>query len=167
MKIKKLDVVVALLSGTACLGLLLNIPVWALFFGWAWYFALGSTPAVFRKAIPPMLLGYTAGFITILVDNIVSNIVVLCITVAIMVFGIMLSIKTKMFENSLVSFNAFSILFAGYYAGVFPAVEPSRWDVNNLLISIGWLGLANIIGLLFGFISIRLGVGIVKEKEEK
>lgn len=167
MKIKKLDVVVALMSGIACFALVLDIPVWALFFGWAWYFALGSTPKAFRKAIPPMLLGYAAGFITILLNNIVNNIFILAAAVAAMVFVIMLSTKTKMFENSLVSFNAFSILFAGYYTGSFPAVEPSRWDVNNLLISIGWLAMVNVVGLLFGFISIRLGVGAVKEEQAK
>jgi hypothetical protein len=158
MKLQKIDFAVAILAGIACFAMLFNLPVWTLFIGWAWYFALGAKPEVFKLAIPPMLLGYVMAAISIVIYALSNyNIVILAIAVAITVFMIMLSTKTKLFASSLASFNTYSCMFAGYYAVNFPKLESSGMDINNILVCIGWLALANVIGLLFGFVSVKLG----------
>ena len=43
-KLTSLDFSVAILAGVSCLFMYIDVPVWALFVGWAWYFALGSKP---------------------------------------------------------------------------------------------------------------------------
>jgi hypothetical protein len=158
MKIEKMDVSVAVLAGLSCFTMLIGLPVWTIFIGWAWYFALGADPSGFGKAIPPMLLGYAMAAISIVVFALSNfNIVALSISVAATVFIIMLSLKTKLFAHSLASFNTYSCMFAGYYAVSFPKVESSAMDLNNILICIGWLSLANVIGLCFGYVSVKLG----------
>lgn len=158
MKLQKLDFSVAILAGLACLFMLVNIPVWAIFIGWAWYFALGAEPAAFKKSIPPLLLGYAMAGIAAVVYAVSGyNIWALVAVVAVTVFVIMLSLKTKVFAESLPSFNTYSCMFAGYYAVNFPQMKSSVMDLNNILICIGWLVLANVIGLCFGFVSVKLG----------
>jgi hypothetical protein len=158
MKIQKLDFAVAILAGLSCFTMLFNLPVWTLFIGWAWYFAMGAKPEVFKQAIPPMLLGYLMAAFAIIAYALSNyNIVILAIAVAITVFIIMLSLKTKLFSASLASFNTYSCMFAGYYAVNFPKMEAAAMDINNILICIGWLALANVIGLVFGFVSVKLG----------
>lgn len=157
MKIQKLDISVAVLAGFACLALLVKLPVWAIFIGWAWYFALGAEPIVFKKAIPPLLLGYVMAAVSIFLYALNNNsLLILCGSVMITVFIIMLSLKMPMFSHSLVSFSAYSCMFAGYYAVNFPQVESGSMNIINLLICIGWLAMSNLIGLLFGFLSVKL-----------
>ena len=167
MKIQKLDIVVPIIGGLTCFLLLLNIPVWALFFGWAWYFNLGAAPNVFKKAIPPMFFGYVVAGISIIVFNALSgNIYVLAAIVCLTIFLLMLSMKASVFAASLASFNAYSCLFAGYFAGNYPALaNGGPWDLYNVVISILWIALANVLGLICGYLSIRLGVQKNQAKE--
>lgn len=158
MKIQKLDVSVAVLAGLSCLTMLINLPVWALFIGWAWYFALGTNVSCFAKAIPPMILGYVLAGVAIIVFSLSDfNIIALCVIVGFTVFIIMLSLKVNLFSHSLASFNAYSCMFVGYYAASFPKAESWALDINNIIVCIGWLSLANIIGLCFGYASVKLG----------
>ena len=159
MKLEKLDFSVAILAGLACLALPINIPVWAIFIGWAWYFALGANAAVFKQSIPPMILGYVVGAIAIVVYTATNyNLVALIIAVAITVFIVMLSLKTSMFGCSLASFNAYSCLFAGYYAGSFPqAADGGTYDIKNVCIAAAWIAMANVLGLIIGWVSVKLG----------
>lgn len=157
MKLKKIDFSVAILSGLACFALLFKFPVWALFFGWAWYGPMGGNAGAFKKAIPPMLLGYLMAAISIIAFDLTNeNIFVMVISVAVTVFIIMLSIKTKVFAEIVPSFNAYSCMFAGFYFGAFPVQESSAYNLNNVFICIAWLALANVVGLCFGFISTKI-----------
>jgi hypothetical protein len=157
--VKKLDIAVGALAFVACLGLLFGFPVWGLFFGWCWYFVMGGTPDVFKRAIPPMILGYALASIAILAYAISNfNIWAVSSTVAVTVFVLMLSLKTKVFGESLPSFNAYSCLFVGYYAGTFPQMASGGpFDIMNLLTAVLWIALSNVVGLVFGFVSVRIG----------
>ncbi|MDO4845005.1 MAG: DUF1097 domain-containing protein [Oscillospiraceae bacterium] len=162
-KITRLDIVVALLAGLSCFFMAIpsvNFPVWALFIGWAWYFAEGAQPKAFRRAIPPMLYGYACAAISAIVFAAFGfQLYVLALIVAITVFAIMLSTKANVFSMSLASFNAFSCMFAGYYAGNFPALaDGGAADWKNALIAALWIAFANVVGLCFGWLSIKLGV---------
>lgn len=160
MKITKLDVSVAILAGIACYTMLAGLPVWAIFIGWAWYFVLGATPAAFKQAIPPMILGYVLAAVSILVFTASGfQMPVLAVIVAITVFVVMLSLKSATFSCSIASFNAYSCMFAGYYAANFPKSEAMALDINNVAICALWLALSNVIGLALGYVSVRLGVG--------
>lgn len=91
------------------------------------------------------------------------NIWAVVIAVAVTVFVLMLSLKTELFSCSLASFNAYSCLFAGYYAGNFPKLEDGSFlDWKNLCIAILWIAITNIVGLFCGWLSIRLGVAVEK-----
>ncbi|MNO62398.1 hypothetical protein D3C76_530710 [compost metagenome] len=158
MKLTKLDFSVAILAGLTCLTMYFDLPVWALFIGWAWYFALGAKPGAFKEAIPAMLLGYILAAVAVVVYAASGHqMIALVLVVAVTVFLIMLSLKTSVFSCSLASFNAYSCMFAGYYAGNFPKVESISLDLNNVLICVLWLVLANVIGLLCGYISVTVG----------
>lgn len=163
MKVTRLDICVALLAGIACFFMAIpavNFPVWALFIGWAWYFAEGAKPAAFKRAIPPMLFGYACAVVSAIVFAALGfHIFVLALIVAVTVFCIMLSMKSSLFAMSLASFNAFSCMFAGYYAGNFPALaNGGAADWKNAVIAALWIAFANVIGLCFGWLSIKLGV---------
>ncbi|GBG57799.1 hypothetical protein SPFL3102_01518 [Sporomusaceae bacterium FL31] len=58
---------------------------------------------------------------------------------------------------SLASFNAYSCMFAGYYAHAFPVQTDY---ISNLLFAMLWITGANFLGLVFGWLSIFLsGLG--------
>jgi len=165
MKLEKLDFSVAILAGLACLALPLNIPVWAIFIGWAWYFALGANTAVFKQGIPPMIIGYILAAVSIVIYDVSGfNLMVLIVAVAVTVFIIMLSLKTSLFACSLTSFNAYSCLYAGYYAGSFPkAANGGSFDIKNVCIAAAWIMMANVLGLIIGWLSVTLGAAGNKE----
>ncbi|MDX8417183.1 MAG: DUF1097 domain-containing protein [Absicoccus sp.] len=167
MKIERLDIVIAVLAGISCLGGLIKIPVWALFIGETWYFTLGSNPEAFKKSIPPMIEGYILAAIAILAYAASGfSMGVQVLTVIGTVIILMLSLKTKMFACSLASFNSYSCLFAGYYAGYFPKLDVvSFLDWKNLVIAMLWIALANVIGLFCGWLCIRLGASVTKEEK--
>jgi hypothetical protein len=135
MKITKLDFSVAILAGLTCLTMKFGLPVWALFIGWAWYFALGAKSIVFKQAIPALFVGYLLASISIVTYAVSGyQMIALIIAVAVTVFILMLSIKTSIFSCSLASFNAYSCMFAGYYAGNFPKIESTSYDLNNIIV---------------------------------
>jgi len=158
MKPNRLDFIVAIIAFFTVFALKINLPVWAIFFGWAWYFVLGGNVSVFKKAIPSMLLGFVLGGISIFASAASSgNFYVLAATVCVTVFILMLSLKTKLFSCSLASFNAYSIIFAGFYALNFPNIVNGGFgDIGNILIAIAWFSLASIVGLICGYVSITL-----------
>lgn len=157
MKIEKKDLISAIIAGLICFSVLIDIPVWAMFIGWGWYTALGSKVSVFKKAVPSMFVGYLMSAISIIAYTASNeNIYVLVFGVGITVFIQMLTLKIKALSCALTSFNGYSCLFAIYAAGTFPAVSTSmKWDVNNVFIAILWTGLANVLGLLCGYFSVK------------
>ena len=54
-----IEIVVGVLGGLSCIVTIsgLGLPVWALFIGWAWYFALGAQPSAFKKIVPAVFPG--------------------------------------------------------------------------------------------------------------
>lgn len=46
-----IELVVPVLAALSCLLMKVGggIPVWAVFLGWAWYFAMGATPSILKK----------------------------------------------------------------------------------------------------------------------
>ena len=159
MRIERMDIISAVIAGLICFGVLINIPVWAMFIGWGWYTALGSKVSVFKKAIPSMFVGYLMSAISIIAYTASNeNVYVLVLTVGITVFVQMQTLKIKTFSCALASFNGYSCLFAIYAAKTFPGVSTSmKWDVNNVLIALLWTGLANILGLLCGYFGVKWG----------
>jgi len=159
--INSLDISVAVLAAVSCLGVLIGLPIWALFIGWAWYFTLGATSAVFKQGIPPMFVGSSLAVLAIvLIDAFSSSVaplMAMIFAVFITVFLLMLTLKIETLNCSLVSFNAYSCMFAGYYATSFPA---QTGYVSNLFYAVLWITGANFLGLVFGWLSIKLaGVG--------
>lgn len=156
-KINKLDLSVALLAGVSCLGSLIGLPIWALFIGWAWYFALLKSKTIFKTAVPPMICGSMLAVIAILsidaLSLIMPGLLAMIIGVTVTVFLLMLSTKIEALSFSLVSFNAYSCMFAGYYASTFP-VQDSYFA--NFGLAIAWITGANFLGLIFGYLSIKL-----------
>ncbi len=160
MKVGALDFAVAILAGVSCLFMLINVPVWALFVGWTWYFVLGCTPDTIKKCIPPLITGALLAVLAFILIDILSktgidstfSLTSTIIAVVITVFLLMLSLEIPQLNNSLVSFNAYSCFFVGYAAGTFLPIQ----GMPTLLNAIIWIAGANFIGVLFGWMSIKL-----------
>lgn len=156
-KIEALDVSVGLLAGVSCFGFIIGLPIWALFIGWAWYFALVASGAVFKTAVPPMITGSLMAVLAIILIDQFAKVMpflpAMIIAVTITVFCLMLTLKIPALSYSLVSFNGYSCMFAGYYAGNFP---PQDSYAMGFVYAVLWITGANFIGLLFGWTSIKL-----------
>ncbi len=155
-KIEALDVSVAVLAGVSCLFMYLSVPVWALFVGWAWYFALGASADLIQKSVLPLITGSVlAAAAFLLIDalgSVMPSMPATIIAVIITVFLLMLTLKIPACGISLISFNAYSCLFVGYGAGEYMAIEGLPPLLNAML----WIGGANFIGVLFGWLSIAV-----------
>lgn len=153
-KIESLDVSVAILAGVSCLFMFLSIPVWALFVGWAWYFALGSRPELIKKCIPPLIAGNVLAAVTFLLIDLfgkaMPSMPATIIAVVITVFLLMMTLKLPGFGLSLISFNAYSCLFVGYGAGEYMVISGMPPLLNAMI----WVGIGNFIGVIFGWFSI-------------
>ncbi|HWQ79315.1 MAG TPA: DUF1097 domain-containing protein [Anaerovoracaceae bacterium] len=165
MKINSLDFSVAILAGISCIGFVIGLPIWALFIGWAWYFTLGATKAGFKEATPPMLAGSLLAVLAIVLIDVFAGFMpflgAMMLSVLITVFLLMLTLKIPGFGCSLASFNAYSCMFAGYYAGTFPTQEQYAM---GLVYAVIWITGANFLGLIFGYLSVYFaGLG----KKEK
>lgn len=155
-KIEPLDLSVAGLAALSCLLILLKIPVWSLFIGWAWYYTLGGKPGIFKQATPPMLAGSLLAILAfILIDmfsSVMPGIVATMIAVFITVFTLMIVLKFPAFSTSLVAFNAYSCVFIGYAAKAYMSVG----GMPPLLNAFIWITGANFLGLIFGWFSLEV-----------
>jgi hypothetical protein len=161
-RIEKLDVSVALLAGASCLLMYMDIPVWAVFIGWAWYFSLGATPDLIGKSIPSAVCGAVLAVAAYLLIDVMNGlitekhpelwIVAVIIPVILTVFLLMLTLKIPGLNVSLVSFNAYSCFFVGFAAGTYMPIPGFETHVNAII----WVTGGNIVGLLFGWASIKL-----------
>lgn len=155
-KIGALDISVALLAGVSCLFMYISVPVWAIFIGWAWYFNLGATPDLIKKAILPMLAGSALAVVAfVLIDvfgGFMPSMAAVILAVVITVFLLMLTLKVPVLNISLASFNAYSCMFVGYAAGAYMAIDGMPTYLNAVI----WITGANFLGLLFGWASIVL-----------
>lgn len=152
-----IDVVVALLAGVSCLAALpgLGFPVWAIFIGWAWYFALGATPAAMKQIYPSILPGAVLAALCIFLINMFAKSMAvmpaMIIAVVITVFLLMLALRIKCFNCSLSGFNAYSSVFATFYGGFFPQTgEPG----HDIIFAMLWAMIGNALGPIFGYLSV-------------
>lgn len=153
-----IEVVVGILGGISCLVTIsgLGLPVWALFIGWAWYFALGATPSAFKVIIPAVfpgallaglciwLMGFLASFGFTGMPN-------MFVCVALTVFLLMCALRISVFSASLPAFNAYSSVFALYAIGAFPDLP-----IGSTLSCCLWALIGNLLGPVFGWLSIVL-----------
>jgi hypothetical protein len=155
-KIGALDVSVAALAAVSCLFIYIQVPVWGIFVGWAWYFALGATPDLIKKGILPLLAGAALAVAAFLLIDLFSlameSMPATIISVFITVFLLMLTLKIPVLNMSLISFNGYSCIFVGYAAGAFLPIA----GMPSLLNALIWVAGANFIGLLFGWLSIAI-----------
>lgn len=159
MKITALDISVTLLAGLACLFYFIHpdAPVWALFIGWAWYFALGSKPENIKKSIPHILIGAglaISAFIMIALLNAtgMNGTISICIAVMVTVFILMMTLKFKQCSISLISFNAYTSIFVAFSYNAYPIIESLPGYINVVLMVSGF----SFIGVLFGWLSIAV-----------
>jgi hypothetical protein len=160
---KKLDFSVAILAGASCLLMYINVPVWGVFIGWAWYFTLGASPGLLKKAVLPSIAGSALAVAAFLLIDLFSlaapPMAATILSVVITVFALMMTLKAEIFNPSLISFNAYSCIFVGYGAGAYLAVE----GMPPLLNAAIWITGANYLGLAFGWLSIFIsGLGAKK-----
>lgn len=165
-----IEVVVPVLAAISCLVALpqLGLPVWALFIGWAWYFALGANPAVLKKVYPSMIPGALLAAICIWLINVfmkfMSLMPAMMLAVLITVFLLMCVLRVPLTSCGLAAFNGYSCVFAAYYGGFFPQTgSPGR----DILMALLWSLAANFIGPLFGYLSIFFTFPGQKKEEKK
>lgn len=155
-----IEVTVAVLAGLSCFVTIapVGLPVWALFIGWAQYFALGATPSAMKKIYPALIPGSLLAALCILfINNLYPLIGVMpsmMISVVITVFFLMLTLKIKLFDCGLAAFNGYSCVFATYYGGFFPN-DPEMASVS-ILVALIWSFLGTSLGPIFGFLSVYL-----------
>ena len=158
MKLERLDFSVAILAALSCILMAADIPVWALFVGWAWYFALGAEPSLIKKGIAPLIAGSVLAFAAFLLIDLLTMVglpwlLPTILSVFITVFVLMLTLKVPALNYSLISFNAYSCVFVGFSTGTYYAVSGMPSYLNAFI----WITGANFLGLIFGWLSIRLG----------
>lgn len=154
-----IEVVVGVLGGLSCLVTIsgLGLPVWALFIGWAWYFALGATPDAFKKIVPAVFPGaLLAAFCIWLMGaletaGIIAGMPNMIICVTLTVFLLMCSLRIPVFSASLPAFNAYSSVFALSAIGAYPDLA-----IGPVLSCCLWAIIGNLLGPVFGWLSIVL-----------
>ncbi|MDR1043091.1 MAG: DUF1097 domain-containing protein [Clostridiales Family XIII bacterium] len=167
MKIQGLDVSVALLAGASCLLMVIQVPVWAVFIGWAWYFTLGAKPELIKKGILPSIAGSVLACVAFPLIGALSAVMpplaATIISVIITVFLLMLTLKVPILNFSLMSFNAYSCIFVGYAAGTYLVID----GMPALLNAGVWITGGNILGLIFGWLSILFSTSRKQKADEE
>ncbi|MBC7078127.1 MAG: DUF1097 domain-containing protein [Synergistales bacterium] len=153
-----IEIVVTILAALSCLVSVpsLQLPVWALFIGWAWYFALGGTPEVLKKIYPAMLPGSLLAVLCIWLANLLVGympgllavIVAVLITVAILMY----MLRIPLTSATLPAFNAYSCVFAAFYGKQF--YNPTGDFVRDLWVAFATVFIACALGPLFGYLSV-------------
>lgn len=153
-----IEVVVGVLGGLSCLVTMQGIgfPVWALFIGWAWYFALGATPAAFKKIYPSVIPGSLLAALCIWMIGWFAGMGLggmpgMMLAVAITVFLLMMALKIPVCNSSLPAFNAYSSVFALFAIGGYPELA-----IGPILSCMLWAMIGNFLGPIFGWLSITL-----------
>ena len=157
LKVNAADVIIAGLSALAGLGALLQLPVWAIFIGWAWYIALGSKKSAIREAgitaVMAAVLALSAIALTDALQPFMQPLTASMAAVFVAILLLMIFMKLPVFTSSLVAFNSFSCIFAGYYLQAFPVQESY---LLSLLTAFVWITGANVLGLVLGYVNASL-----------
>lgn len=85
------------------------------------------------------------------------------LAVFLMIMALMVALKLPYVKHSLVGFNSFSCIFAGYYLGAFPA-QPEY--MVNLAVAFVYITGANILGLFVGWGSQQLAALSFRRQED-
>ncbi|HFV8881373.1 TPA: DUF1097 domain-containing protein [Escherichia coli] len=151
-----MNLTIALLAGLSCLASWpgINIPVWAIFIGWAWYYALGATPDILKKIYASLLPGIATSVLCIAAINYmislhISAMLAIIISVIITVYVLLLLLQMPCMNSSLPAFNAYSTVFAVYYGGFYPDT-----DGPDISLAVLWAATGLCTGPLLGYISI-------------
>ncbi len=157
LRVDSADIIIAGLSALAGLGALLQLPVWAIFIGWAWYIALGARKRVIWDAgitaVMAAGLALSAVVATDVLQNVMAPVPASMTAVFFAILLLMVLMKLPLFTSSLVAFNSFSCIFAGYYLQAFPVQESYP---ASLLTAFLWITGANVLGLLLGHVNATL-----------
>lgn len=155
--INQTDVVVAAVSAIACAGALLQLPVWAVFIGWAWYLAIGANGRAIKEGavttVAAGLMALTAVVLTDVFSAFMPGLAANMTAVFVMILVLMVSLKLSFINHSLVGFNTFSCVFAGYYLEAFP-VQADYW--LNLGYAFAYICGSNVLGLIVGWLAQKL-----------
>ncbi|MEJ5366119.1 MAG: DUF1097 domain-containing protein [Desulfosoma sp.] len=154
-----IELVVPVLAALSCLLMKVGggLPVWAVFLGWAWYFAMGATPSILKKIYPAVIPGSVLGGLCLWLIGALHNLGIggmpgIMLAVFVTVFILMLFLRIPLTSAGLPAFNAYSTVFALY---AIPNGFPSIGG-NPILGCIVWGMIANFLGPVFGFLSIYL-----------
>ncbi|HIU26460.1 MAG TPA: DUF1097 domain-containing protein [Candidatus Copromorpha excrementigallinarum] len=163
-----IEVVVGVLGGLSCIVTIsgLGLPVWALFIGWAWYFALGAQPSAFKQIVPAVFPGALLAALCLWLMEVFTGfgftgLPNMIVFVAITVFLLMCALRIPICNASLPAFNAYSSVFALYSIGGFPDLA-----IGPILSCCLWAVIGNLLGPVFGWLSIVLQFPKEVEKTE-
>ncbi|HBX22192.1 MAG TPA: DUF1097 domain-containing protein [Desulfotomaculum sp.] len=165
-----IEIVVAVLAALSCLVALpqIGLPVWALFIAWAWYFNLGASPAVFKMVYPAAFAGAVLAAACIWLISIFVAFMpfmpAMMLAVFISVLLLMLVMKLPVTSCGLAAFNGYSCVFATYYGGFFRQTGSAEMDI---LMAFAFSIIANLIGPVFGYLSIYFTFPQQEEKKAK
>lgn len=155
--VNQTDLVVAGVSALACLGTIAGMPVWAMFIGWAWYLAIGANKKAIKEGsitcTSAAILALTAVALTDVLSASMPDIYASMISVFLTILALMILLKLPWIKHSLVGFNSFSCIFAGYYLGAFPIQQDY---LINIFLAFIYITGSNILGLLVGWASQQL-----------
>lgn len=156
-----IEVTVAYLAALSLLITLppLGLPVWATFVTWAGYFALGADKKAFKEIWKAVPLGGVFGWLAVVgfdyaikampgVHYIIPVMLVEFIDVLVLMYVI-----TYFKFTAPAVFFAFPSYFGTYYGGFYPKTGDLFADATLALI---WQCAANLLGPIFGFLSIYL-----------
>ena len=168
LNLNQTDFVVAGVSALACLGTLAGMPVWALFIGWAWYLAIGANKTAIKEGsvtcVAAAIMALTAVVLTDAFASYLPALSASLLAVFLMILVLMIALKLPYIKHSLVGFNSFSCIFAGYYLGAFPAQSDY---LANIVVAFVYITGANILGLLVGWASQQLSGFSLRRQEEQ
>ncbi|AKG38339.1 MAG: DUF1097 domain-containing protein [Infirmifilum sp.] len=156
-----IEITVAYLAALSLLVTLppLGLPVWATFVTWAGYFALGADKKAFRELYKAIPLGGIFGWLAVVGFDFAIKampgihwIIPVMIVEFLDVLVLMYIISWFKFVGAAVFF-AFPSYFGTYYGGFFPKTGDLITDATMALV---WQVAANLLGPIFGFLSIYL-----------
>ncbi|AGL02208.1 DUF1097 domain-containing protein [Desulfoscipio gibsoniae] len=165
-----LEIVVPILASISCLFAApqLGLPIWALFIGWAWYYALGANINVFKQVYPAAIPGAVLAAICIWLISIfaqlMSAMLAMMIAVIITVFLLMCVLRIPLTSCGLSAFNSYSCVFATYYGGFYRQTGTLEQDILMALI---YASVAFALGPVFGYFSIKLTLPMQENEEKK
>ncbi|MBK5252948.1 MAG: DUF1097 domain-containing protein [Peptostreptococcaceae bacterium] len=158
----RVEFVVGFLTIIACLVMYITnqgvgIPLWAIFIGWAEYFALGAKPELFKTALPSLFPGAILASVCLWGMSLSAFAswgmwnAVFWITLT--VFLLMVTLNIPQCNIGLVGFNSFTAVFI--IATIGPTAYPT-WGCGAIISGSIWVVMSIIIGYVFGYLSILL-----------